>query len=625
MILWLILTVFLLTNVQEVTLESKEYVENETIPTYKYFCNDNTHSIWDTFRECNSDTNEVLIIPTYCIAYYPSMNTTSVPLYGGKCPSISIMNDNNSLGFVLPEKITDVSTFNEQVMCKQVNRTGVLCGQCNDSFGISLNSLSFECIPDEHCHGYNWLFFIMAHLAPVTVLFILVIFFKIKLTSGYAYSYILFSQIISLHSIGQSTTIGLSYVVQPSVAKLIFWPIVSFYNIWNLDMGQIFVPKMCVGGHNINTLDAIALQYIPPYYSLLLCLLVYCLSYFRKYNNNFILVQIWKSFCCGTTEQRANLSSSFINVFAIFFLLSYSKLLGTSLLLLSPTYLYDISGKRFRTVYLYDGTVNYFGNAKVILLNLFAIFTLIVFIILPSFLLLFYPTRRFRRVLEYLKLDRPGLVTFVSSFQECYKDGTNGTRDCRWFSAVYFLLRIINYTVYIILSSILQYFDTILLIQAATILVLLLIVFLSPYKQHYYNKLDISLFGLIIFILSLSLVDYFLEMADRHPITIEVLLMISFIIPFIGAVLYIGYHTVMKLIVCTRLSVKAWYNMRRVQNRSDDIDSFVQDKATVSQDLTTDHTDSTPSLPDRLIRPSSYKDEEDTFVHMSYGSTDQKL
>ena len=35
------------------------------------------------------------------------------------------------------------------------------------------------------------------------------------------------------------------------------------------------------------------------------------------------------------------------------------------------------------------------------------------------------------------------LHVFMDSFQGCYKDGTEpGTRDCRWFSAVPFIIRI---------------------------------------------------------------------------------------------------------------------------------------------------------------------------------------
>ena len=33
------------------------------------------------------------------------------------------------------------------------------------------------------------------------------------------------------------------------------------------------------------------------------------------------------------------------------------------------------------------------------------------------------------------------LRTFADAFQGCYKDGTVGTQDCRWFSGVHLLVR----------------------------------------------------------------------------------------------------------------------------------------------------------------------------------------
>ena len=583
--------------------------------THEHFCGNNS-DFFKPFVTCNSSS--VILNPSFCLTLRVQDGRNK--FFFGKCPLVHLHNSNR---FRLPSNISNISTFNEQIMCKQVNRTGVLCGQCIDSSGVFLDSVFFKCIPDEHCHGYNWLFFIMAHLAPVTVLFILVIVFDIKLTSGYAYSYILFSQVITNQQTNRINATGLAHATRTPLT--IFYEfLMAFYSIWSLNLGQVFSNKLCTS-KSIDTMDAIALQYISPYYIFLLIFLMHCLISLLSYKDFVILRYCKWSVCTSFIQTRLIKESStiLINAFATFFLLSCLKLSTTSLLLLCPTYLYNAeTGKPFTTVYLYDGTVNYFGNAKVILLNLFAIFTLIVFIILPSFLLLFYPMRRFRRVLEYLKLDRPGLVTFVNSFQECYKDGTNGTRDCRWFSAVYFLLRIVLSTVYLLLDGVLHNHNTLMvLFQGLIMLALLVVAIVYPYKRQLYNQLDIALLLLSVFIVSLSIVNSFLyETGDAR--ILEILLMISFFIPFIGAVLYIGYHTVMKLIVCTRLSVKAWYNMRRVQNRSDDIDSFVQDKATVSQDLTTDNTDLTPSLPDRLIRPSFYS-EQDHFVHVNYGSMNQ--
>ena len=54
--------------------------------------------------------------------------------------------------------------------------------------------------------------------------------------------------------------------------------------------------------------------------------------------------------------------------------------------------------------------------------------------------------RWFQWCLNHLKLSFVGLHIFIDSFTGCYKDGTEpGTRDCRYFAALFFSLRIVYY------------------------------------------------------------------------------------------------------------------------------------------------------------------------------------
>ncbi len=67
---------------------------------------------------------------------------------------------------------------------------------------------------------------------------------------------------------------------------------------------------------------------------------------------------------------------------------------------------------------------------------------LIIFVLAPLILLLLYPLRVFQKCLHYCHLRTHVLTTFVDSIQGCYKDGTNGIRDCRYFSTTYIIMRI---------------------------------------------------------------------------------------------------------------------------------------------------------------------------------------
>jgi hypothetical protein len=83
------------------------------------------------------------------------------------------------------------------------------------------------------------------------------------------------------------------------------------------------------------------------------------------------------------------------------------------------------------------------------------------------------------------------LQTFVDAFQGHYKDGIQpGTRDCRWFAAVYFLGRIvILYIIVGITQNILCYT----LVGISLLLIVLVTAMLQPYKSTKVNNYHISI------------------------------------------------------------------------------------------------------------------------------------
>ena len=62
--------------------------------------------------------------------------------------------------------------------------------------------------------------------------------------------------------------------------------------------------------------------------------------------------------------------------------------------------------------------------------------TLLLLLVVLIILLFLYPCRCFH--LRLLPLH-----AFVDAFQGCYKDGTNGTRDCRYFAGLQLVLRLL--------------------------------------------------------------------------------------------------------------------------------------------------------------------------------------
>ena len=185
----------------------------------------------------------------------------------------------------------------------------------------------------------------------------------------------------------------------------------------------------------MTTLQTLALDYAIAVYSLFL-------TYFlvELHDNNFrILVWLWKPFhaCFVRFRKEWNIRSSIINAFATFLLLSYVKFLFVSFELLIPVRVFNIHGKPMSTLYLYfDGTVEYFGQEH-LPFAILAVVVLVVFSIFPLLILILYPCQCFQRFLNYYHLQCQVLHTLMDALQGSYKDGSNGTRDCRWFAALY--------------------------------------------------------------------------------------------------------------------------------------------------------------------------------------------
>ena len=581
---------------------------SSVIDTYSYFCHDyNTTQVFNGFIQCDPQMRKVVVPPLHCLTYNEKMSM----FLAGTCPFLPNAKEIKSV--YLPENITNVTTFNEEVMCHALNRKGVSCGKCNDHSAVAINSYSSECMNIEKCHIYNWIFVLLADLVPVTLLFLIVILFDINITSGYANSYILFSQIASLPINVLAIEYQLAFVTRSYLhATRITLTLESFYSIWSLNLGRILTPNVCVG-HSIETIDSIALQYMSAFYGLGLVFITYCIVELHGYNFRLI-VWLWKPFSKWFTRirRRVNPRASLINAFATFLLLSYSKLAVTSILLLTPSYLYDQTGHHVSTVLIYDGTLGFFKSKKHIWLAILAITIFIIFVVLPPLLLLLYPSRRFQRLLSYFRLNRPGLIIFMDTFQGCYKDGSNGTRDCRWFSAFYFILRIIYCIIFVLLGftlfsrSLKQ-----LLLQLFNVIWILVLVYLKPYKNSLYNSLDITILVDCIIISSL----YTYGTSTSNSVVVVVCLFIALGLPLLGAVIFVTYHLIKRL---RFFIMKAKIKFRYTGLNSGL--SYVIDENYESQESNQLNS----SLPDRLLHPHMYtefkKQRDFAAIGSKYGS-----
>ena len=132
--------------------------------------------------------------------------------------------------------------------------------------------------------------------------------------------------------------------------------------------------------------------------------------------------------------QSWDTNKSLIQVLATLFFLSFTKFIIIMYESFLITHVINMQNEVVTSVTYIDPTVTPYSHKHMPLLFLSAI--ILIFIVSPpTILLAVYPTRRFRKVSTCLKPRwLIALHTFTDTFQGCYKDGTNGTRDYRAIS-----------------------------------------------------------------------------------------------------------------------------------------------------------------------------------------------
>ena len=244
--------------------------------------------------------------------------------------------------------------------------------------------------------------------------------------------------------------------------------------------------------------------------------------------------------CFSSCRQRCGRQwdpfASLIHTFAAFLLLSYSKILIISLQLLSYTQLHLPTGETIsppRRV-LHDPSLEWFGE-KHLPFALPAIFILCLFVFLPALFLLLYPMKIFQKCLGCCGRRLLVLHAFADVFQGCYKNGTNGTRDCRYFAGLYLVLRIVLLPA---LYSIFGFYDEIVLIVCLVTASLLFLLF-CPYKDSsWLNVWDSIAFSLYAFVVFCVLYSKFVASV---PVQITEVLSV---VPLVYLLIYVIYRLV---------------------------------------------------------------------------------
>ena len=519
---------------------------------------------------CDYATLATLIFTGFCMSYDDTSNDTVV----GRCPFSYHCPDTRVLYVTLPNDSSGVNSF----MCSGLNRTGMLCSQCQQGLGPALLSYKRECL-ECFDRQYGWLLYITATLLPTTVLCFLVIIFQFHVTSAEMNAFVFLCQFLTCASTLANPYIYVHYTTNLTI-HLFVLTITSFYGIWNLDFFRYFLPSFCISS-DLTTLHTLALDYVVAIYPLVLTVVIYfCIEMHDR--GVRVVVCVWRPFhvCFARFRRRWDPKGSVMNAFATFLLLSYSKLLTVSYSLLDSSTLYNNRGERVDPVVLhFDASIEYFSRQHLPFAAL-AISVLLVFVLFPMLLLLLYPMRSFQRCLGYYTRIRwQFLHTFADAFQGCYKNGTNGTYDCRYFAGLYLVFRIVLLAAFITLSY------TWLILISVSVVVSLLFAYFRPYKNNYFNIIDCFVFAVMA--LTIYLIAFVIG-ANSFPIE---LLYVVGLIPFLYFISFILYKILSRVALfrncCNRLGEK-------IQARKENQHLHI-------------HRHENIDLPDRIVNPDRYQ------------------
>ena len=425
---------------------------------------------------------------------------------------------------------------------RQWKRTGSLCSQCIDGHGPLIYSYSMECIQcSPEVVRRSYVYFVASFL-PLAVLCLTIITLRISVARPPLSTFILVSQVMAspqymfIQIIPKTATAysSQSHIISRNVHNGCWKAFATFFGLGNLDIFRSVYPEMCLSPH-MSTLQAKFLEYAIALFPLAVLLLVY--FSIKLYNKGYwILFSLCRPVisCLARLRQRVNIQTSLVDAFATFIILALNKIGCTSFIILQPVYVYSLQGNYSTFTYI-DPTMTYFGPDHLPYALIALVFTF-VFILIPLLLLFLYPLRSFQTFLNNRQWQCTALHIFADSFQGCYKDGTNGTRDYRWFAGLHLILRFII----IFFFDLSNYYKVATLFIIFTISLYMVLVAVSqPYKKHLHLKIDMTLLLGLLLWCSALLVDA-LEYGPYHVVNLVMHLILLTLATAIPLVYVIG-------------------------------------------------------------------------------------
>ena len=212
---------------------------------------------------CNPETLTIqLTVKFFCFILFNDngVNTTLL----GTCPYGDSVR--------LPRNFSMSHIYEDTKLCPFYNREGQLCGECAENYTLPGYSYYLDCVK---CNNYNngWIKFIVAAFLPLTIFYIIVIMFRISVTSSTLNAFVMVSQIAaSPPVIRNSYSRDLVSDHYHDFSQFILKLVIAIGTIWNLDFFRSLYGYICIHP-DLSYQQILLLEYVIAIYPLFLILL----------------------------------------------------------------------------------------------------------------------------------------------------------------------------------------------------------------------------------------------------------------------------------------------------------------------------------------------------------------
>ena len=471
--------------------------------------------------KCDYLTRNVSLLKGYCMTY----DNETGQEYVASCPYQ--IEGNYKVLIPLPQNPLELNHF----MCSPFNRRNVVCSKCLPGYGPSVFTHDLRCFK---CSGYycGWSLYIFFELFPVTVFFAILTIFHVRMTASAANCILFVMQMVSA-ILGYGTSVD--FYPFGRASEIIRKILLTLYGAWNLDFFRKVVPPFCVS-EEMNGIGAISFQYLVVLYLLALTISIFVVLEMH-YCGCKLTMWLWKHIFAKLIRVRQYWTSRtfLVDSLATLLLLSYTRLMLISFSLIYPGSIYNEHGVVVKNTLHYQGDMKYFGKEH-LPFALLAIVVLLMLVLIPLLVFVVYP--RSQKCCRIMRRNQLLVELFIKLFQGCFKDGTNGTRDYRWFSVFYFMLRFLMFITHILgyngkphMSYLLP--GLVLLMASLTVLLL------KPYKESIYNSVD----GILLAFAGVMNIFQTIMILIPDTMTgriLQIVVEIGFFIPIIGLLFYLG-------------------------------------------------------------------------------------